>query len=133
MASGPNITPRGYNIVTDPERFNGGISAHLRHQKRTDPEIVVFNNESNSSGVTVYSDNLRVAPATMFSVVTGSGTGNTVIEGAISVEGPWTVLSTISGAGNYSNSTQAFPWVRIGLADGVSGQTVQFFRKYETF
>lgn len=133
MASGPNRNPtRGYNVTTDPLRFSG--FPKKRYQKNTLPELLVFDNQSNSSGSTVYSDPIIINPAEGFSVhVNPDATGNVIIETAISPEaGFWNPIITISNGGYYSNS-EKLSFIRIGLADSVVNATVLIYRQYSTY
>lgn len=132
MASGPNIAPRGFSVTTNPERFSD--FPQKRYQKNTQPELLIFENQSNSSGNTVYSDPIIINPAEGFSVhVSPDTTGNVFVETAISPEaGFWNRVATISN-GDYLSNDQKLSFIRIGLADGISNATVWVYRQYSTY
>lgn len=132
MTVGPNITARGYSVVTDPGRFTN--YPLRRNHPNTLPELLLFTNQSNSSGSTVYSEAICVAPASGFTIsVNDDASGNVIIETSVNPDlAVWNVLTTIAGGGTYSNADK-LNFIRVGLANGVSGATVWAFRRYETY
>lgn len=133
MTAGPNIgAVRGYNVTTDPERFSNYPQKRYRNNVKL--ELLVFENQANSSGSTVYSEAISINPAEGFAVfVDPNTTGDVVIETAISPEaGFWNIITTISNGGYYANSDK-LAFLRIGLINGISATTVWVYRQYSSY
>ena len=133
MASGPNIgAVRGYSVVTDPSRFSNFPKKRYRNSVK--PELLLFKNQSNSSGSTIYSQSIAINPAEGFTVFVDPNTiGNVIIETAINPEsGFWNILHTVSNGGYYSNN-EKLSFLRVGLVDGINETTVWLYRQYSTY
>lgn len=132
MVSGKPSSRGDYNPVTAPDRFNKDLSTVRLNSKNTSPQLKIYTSQSNSSGSTVYSDPIRIAPAEGFSVYV-SGTGDVEVQTCVSPQaGSWFTQTTITNSGIYS-TTSPLRWLRIGLADGASSMNVWVFRKYVAY
>lgn len=122
---------RGHNPLTRPELF-GHADDTTFFQSKTTPEVLVFNNTDNSSGSTVYSEPISVAPAEGFSVYV-TGTGNVEVQVTVNPASDiWVTLGTINNGGSYSTNDK-HPWVRLGQVTASSGITAYVYRQYSSY
>lgn len=128
MASGPNLTPRGYSITTNPEQFRSQRKLFI---KTTDQVRKVFDNYTNSTGSTQYSEPITLNISEGFTVYADTS-GNILVQHCEDPKfGIWETINTISSDGFYTNKT-AQSWVRIGIANTVTA-TVWVYRKYSSY
>ena len=131
MAGGQPVGARGWGKTTNPTHFSHATDTTFFH-KKTNPEVQMYDGESNASGVTVYSQPLRIAPAEGFSVYS-SGTGDVDIQVGVNPDtGIWVTIDTLTDVDLYT-TVNNHAWLRIGLQTGVSNMTVWIYRKYRQY
>lgn len=125
------VGPRGFSIITNPTHFEHGSDTTFFF-KKTQPELKVFNSFSNSTGSTVYSEPIRVAPAEGLSAYT-SGTGTVTVEASVDPgTGVWATIDTLTDSDIFATNTD-YAWIRIGVANAASNMDVWVYRKYKPY
>lgn len=132
MTSG-QVGDRGdYGPVKDPTRFAQGPLAG--NAKRQFPEMIVFDNQTNSSGSTIYSTAYPCMRASGVTCTKG-GTGDVEVQVSSNPgSGIWFLVDTMSVDPDIHFSGQNYyPWIRFGLKTGTANVTVYLSRNYQAF
>lgn len=129
MTSGPNLTPRGYNIVNDPTRFNPD-TGHRINVKDTRPQITVFDDLTDTGTFTSAVYPLNNVQG--FSITKTGGVNVVAQVSPDSNSGIWFTLTTLSANPDTYSNNDPHVLLRFQVTNP-SSTTVILHRKYATY